>query len=83
MDNPKDKIIRQLQETIRQRQEVLLRQQGVIEQLQAKVAQLERQKGQVESGSSKPKGIPSNKLPGVEVAKLSQAAKWLTASANT
>ena len=60
MDDPRDKLIRQLQETIRQQQEVILRQQAANEQLQVKVEQLERQVQQV--GPGRPKGIAGNKL---------------------
>ncbi len=62
MDDPRDKLIRQLQETIRQQQEVILRQQAANEQLQVKVDQLERQVQQVVVNKGKPKGIAGNKL---------------------
>ncbi len=62
MDDPRDKLIRQLQETVRQQQEVILRQQAVIEQLNAKVTQLERQAERLQSGKGKPKGMPGNKM---------------------
>jgi hypothetical protein len=62
MDDPRDKLIRQLQETVCQQQEVILRQQAVIEELGAKVAQLERQIGQAEPGKGKLRGMPGNKL---------------------
>ncbi len=62
MDDARDKLIRQLQETVRQQQEVIVRQQAVIEQLNAKVTQLERQVDRLESGKGKPKGMPGNKL---------------------
>ncbi len=36
MEDPRDKLIRQQQETIRQQQEVIVRQQALIEQLEGK-----------------------------------------------
>ncbi len=62
MDDPRDKLIRQLQETIRQQQEVILRQQAANEQLQVRVEQLEWQVQQVVVNKGKPKGIAGNKL---------------------
>ncbi|MDQ3328273.1 MAG: IS66 family transposase [Chloroflexota bacterium] len=62
MDDRRDQLIRQLQETVREQQEVIVRQNSLIEQLQSKVGLLERRIGQMESGKGKPKGMPGNKL---------------------